>query len=233
MSEVVTTGHSYLGPSSGTVGGTGRIIPKDTYLDMADGNRSRITPTCPHGGTVGACLDCHREKNGWDPVSGSTDDSAGPATRHPGAIVLRESGQNYFISTIAHDDPKHWTICKEKGLWGTRLPSSKVASEVRAGDLIVLWETNHGIRAIVKAVSLAQRPRTLEEFPWPDPELYVYLFPIEVLVELDEPVGDDFDNPDRVSTRFRLKNAEVQAGFRRLEREQMTLILDAVDTGGA
>ncbi len=197
---------------------------------MTNEARSRITPTCVHGASLGACLDCHREKNGWDPVTG---DSAGPARSRPGAIVLRESGQNYFISTIDHDDPGHWTICKEKGLWGTRLRSSKAASEVRAGDLIVLWETDRGIRAIVKAVSLSQQPRTPEEFPWPDPHLYVYLFPIEVLVELDEPIGDDFDNPDRISTRFRLKNAEVQAGFRRLEREQATLILEAVDTGGA
>ena len=204
-----------------------------TYLAMTDGARSRITPTCVHGNALGACLDCHREKNGWDPVTGLSDDSGGPTASHPGAIVLRERGQNYFMSTIAHDDPGHWKICKEEGLWGTRLRSSKAAAEVRAGDLIVLWETNHGIRAIVKAVSLAQRPRTPDEFPWPDPHLYVYLFPIEVLVELDEPLGDDFDNPDRISTRFRLKNAEVQAGFRRLGREQMTLILDAVDTGGA
>jgi hypothetical protein len=197
---------------------------------MTDVARSRITPTCAHGGRLGACLDCHREKNGWDPVTG---DSSGPATSHPGAIVLREQGQSYFISTIAHDDPGHWMICKEKALWGTRLPSSKAAAEVRAGDLIVVWETNHGVRAILKAVSLAQRPRTPEEFPWPDPDLYVYLFPIEVLVELDEPVGDDFDNPDRISTRFHLKSVEVRGGFRRLEREQMTLILDAVDTGRA
>ena len=196
---------------------------------MTNGARSRIAPTCVHGASIGACLDCHREKNGWDPVTG---ESAGPALSHPGAIVLRERGQNYFISTIAHDDPGHWTICKEKGLWGTRLPSSKAASEVRADDLVVLWETGQGIRAIVKAVSLAQQPRDPEEFPWPDPDRYVYLFPIEVLVELDEPIGDDFDNPDRISSRFRLKNAEVQPGFRRLERDKMTLILDAVDPGG-
>jgi hypothetical protein len=198
---------------------------------MADG-RSRNTPTCVHGGSVGACLDCYREKDNPDPMAGSTDESAGPAPRHPGSIVLRETGQNYFISTIAHGDPGHWSICKEKGLWGTRLPSSKAASEVRADDLIVLWETNQGIRAIVKAVSLSQQPRTLDEIPWPDPHLYVYVFPIEVLIELDEPVGDDFGTPDRISSRFRLKNAEVQAGFRRLGREQMTLILDAVDTAG-
>ena len=196
---------------------------------MADATRSRIIPTCVHGGIPGACLDCHREKNGWDPITGEMGDPVGPALRHPGAIVLRESGQNYFMTTIAHEDAGHWTICKEKGLWGTRLPSSKVASEVRAGDLIVIWETDQGIRAIVKAVSLAQLPRSPEEFPWPDPDSYVYLFPIEVLVELDEPVGDDFDNPERISTRFRLRNAEVHAGFRRLDREQMTLILDAVD----
>jgi hypothetical protein len=79
-------------------------------------------------------------------------------------------------------------------------------------------------------VSLSQRPRTPEAFPWPDPELYAYLFPIEVLLELDEPVGDDFSHPDRISARFRLKNAEVQAGFRRLDRERMALILEAVDT---
>src|SRR3990170_150666 len=181
---------------------TGLMWPTPT------GARSRITPTCVHGNPLGACLDCHREKNGWDPRTGLADDSAGPATRHPGAIVLRESGQNYFISTIAHDDPGHWTICKEKALWGTRGPSSKAASEVRADDLIVLWETTQGTRALVKALSLSQRPRTPDEVPWPDPLLYVYLFPIEVLVELDDPVGDDFDNPDHISTRFRLKNAE-------------------------
>ena len=196
---------------------------------MTDGARSRATQTCVHGASLGACLDCHREKNGWDPVTGEL---AGPALSHPGAVVLRENGQNYFISTIAHDDPGHWAICKKQGLWGTRRASSKAAAEVRADDLIVLWETGRGIRAIVKAVSLAQQPRTLDEFPWPDPHLYVYLFPIEVLVELDEPIGDDFDTPDRISTRFRLKNAEVHPGFRRLAREQMTLILDAVEPGG-
>jgi hypothetical protein len=192
---------------------------------MTFGARSSITPPCVHGNTVGACLDCHRAKNHWDPVE---DDSTGPAGKHPGAIVLRESGQNYFISTIANDD--HWAICKDKALWGTRLASSKAASEVRADDLVVIWEPNRGIRAILKAVSLSQRPRTPDEVPWPDPHLYAYIFPIEVLVELDEPVGDDFGHSDRISARFRLKNAEVQAGFRRLEREQMTLILDAVDT---
>jgi hypothetical protein len=191
---------------------------------MTSGAGSRI-PTCVHGNSLGACLDCHREKSGWDPLTGSSDDSAGPT--HPGAIVLRESGQNYFITSFSDDD--HWAICKDKGLWGTRLPSSKAASDVRADDLVVIWEANRGLRAVVKAVSLAQRPRTPDEFPWPEPDQYVYLFPIEVLIELDEPVGDDFDNPDRISTRFRLKNAEVQPGFRRLEREQMSLILDAVD----
>lgn len=189
--------------------------------------RSPIAPPCVHGNTVGACLDCHRAKHHWDPVTDSDDDSAGPARNHPGAIVLRESGQNYFISTIANDD--HWAICKDKARWGTRLASSKAASDVRAGDLIVIWEPNRGIRAILKAVSLSQRPRTPDEVPWPDPHLYAYLFPIEVLMELDEPVGDDFGH-DRISARFRLKSSEVQAGFRRLEREQMTLILDAVDT---
>ena len=196
---------------------------------MTFGARSRITPTCVHGNSLGACLDCHRDKNGWDPLTGLAADSAG-ATTNPGSIVLRDGGQNYFITSISNDD--HWAICKDKGLWGTRLPSSKAASEVRAGDLVVIWEANRGLRAIVKAVSLAQRPRTLDAFPWPDPHLYVHLFPIEVLVELDEPVGDDFDNPDRISARFHLTNAEVQPGFRRLQREQMTLVLDAVTTMG-
>ena len=192
--------------------------------------RSRMIPTCPHGNTVGACLDCHREKNSWDPLTGDSDESAGPTNL--GSIVLREDGQNYFISTISGDDPDYWTICKEKGLWGTRLRSSKAAADVRAGDLIAIWEAKRGIRAILKAVSLSQRPRTPEEFPWPDPHLYTYLFPIEVLVELDEPVGDDFDQPDRISARLRLQNSQVQDGFRRLEREQMASILDAVAKAG-
>jgi hypothetical protein len=137
MSEVVTMGHSYPGRDQCTVGGTGRDPPQppptfpfaptgmchapssgraldDTDLAMTFGARSRIAPTCVHGNTLGACLDCHREKNGWDPVTGGAVDSAGPATSHPGRIVLRESGQNYFISTIRHDDPGHWTICKER-----------------------------------------------------------------------------------------------------------------------
>ncbi|HEV7865465.1 MAG TPA: hypothetical protein VGR20_22400 [Acidimicrobiia bacterium] len=191
-----------------------------------------MTPTCLHGNVLGACLDCHREKNNPDLVTGASDESAGPTRNGSGGIVLRETGQNYFITTISGDDLGYWTISKEKGLWGTRLQSSKAASEVRADDLIVVWEAKRGIRAVLKAVSLAQRPRTLDEFPWPDPELYVYLFPIEVLVELDEPVGDDFDQPDRISARFGLKNAEVQPGFRRLPREQMSLILEAVEKAG-
>lgn len=81
----------------------------------------------------------------------------------------------------------------------------------------------------MKAVSLSQQSRTPDEVPWPDPQLYVYLFPIEVLIELDEPVGDDFEGPDRISARFGLKKADLQSGFRRLEREQMTRILGAVN----
>jgi hypothetical protein len=199
---------------------------------MTVGSRSRIIPTCLHGGTIGACLDCHREKNHWDPVTGSADESAGP-TIHPGGIVLRESGQNYFITTISSDDPGYWAISKEKGLWGTRALSSRAAAEVRADDLVVIWEAKRGLRAICKAVSLSQRPRTLDQFPWPDPELYVYLFPIEVLVELDEPLGDDFGRADRISARFRLQNSQVQTGFRRLEREQMSLILGALEPAEA
>ena len=193
---------------------------------MTFGAHSRITPTCVHGNRLGACLDCHRDQNGWDPRTGLSEDSAG-ATANPGAIVLRESGQNYFITSFSNGD--HWATCKDKGLWGTRLSSSKAASDVRADDLVVIWEASRGLRAVVKAVSLSQQPRTPDEVPWPDPQLYVYLFPIEVLIELDEPVGDDFEGPDRISARFGLKKADLQSGFRRLEREQMARILDAVN----
>ena len=196
---------------------------------MTTGALLRITPTCPHGNTPGACLDCHREKNNPDLRAAAGDSPDAPVTNGSG-IVLRESGQNYFISTISDSDSDYWRICKEKGLWGTQPYSSKAAAEVRADDLIAVWELKRGLRAILKAVSLAQRPRDPGEFPWADPGLFVYLFPIEVLVELDEPVGDDFDQPDRISTRFHLKNADAQAGFRRLEREQMALLLDAVGT---
>lgn len=199
---------------------------------MTVGARSRIAPSCLHGNTVGACLDCHRDRNHWDLATGDADDSAGPTTNDLGAIVLRDSGQNYFITTISHDDPDYWAICKEKGLWGTRLHSSKPASEVRAGDLIAIWEVKRGLRAILKAVSLAQRPRTPDAFPWPDPDSYVYLFPIEVLVELDDPLGDDFSHADRISARLRLQNSQIQPGFRRLQREQMTSILGAVAKTG-
>jgi hypothetical protein len=188
----------------------------------------RIIPTCPHGHTPGACLDCHREKNNPDLRTGAGDNADAPARNGFGGIALRESGQNYFISTISPGDPDYWRICKEKGLWGTQPHCSKAAADVRADDLIVIWELKRGLRAILKAVSLAQRPRDPGEFPWADPELFVYLFPIEVLVELEEPIEDDFDQPERISARFHLKNADAQAGFRRLDREQMTLILDAV-----
>jgi hypothetical protein len=207
-----------------------RPRPKDADLAVNTGALLRITPTCLHGNTPGACLDCHRERNNPELRTAAGDNPDGPATNGSGGIVLQESGQNYFISTISTDDPDYWRICKEKGLWGTRPHSSKAAAEVRANDLIVVWELKRGLRAILKAVSLSQRPRDPGEFPWADPDLFVYLFPIEVLVELEEPVGDDFGQPDRISARFHLKNAEAQAGFRRLEREQMTLILDAVAT---
>jgi hypothetical protein len=200
---------------------------------MTVGARSRMTPTCDHGNTIGACLDCHRDKHQWDRATGTTDDSAGPTAHDPGAIALRDSGQNYFITTIPTDEPDYWTIAKEKGLWGTRLQSSRAAAEVRAGDLIAIWEPKRGLRAVLKAVSLAQRPRTPDDFPWADPDTYVYLFPIEVLVELDEPIEDDFDQPDRISARLRLQNSQAQPGFRRLDREQMTAILAAVAKAGA
>ncbi|HEV7687730.1 MAG TPA: hypothetical protein VGQ80_14240 [Acidimicrobiia bacterium] len=209
------------------LGGNGRVR-RDADLAVTTGALVRIDPTCIHGNTPGACLDCHREKNNPDLRTGAGDDPDAPV-RNDSGIVLQESGQNYFITTISADDPAdYWKICKEKGLWGTRPHSSKAAAEVRANDLIVIWELKRGLRAILKAVSLSQRPRDPGEFPWADPELFVYLFPIEVLVELDEPIGDDFDQPDRISARFHLKNADAQAGFRRLEREQMILILDAV-----
>jgi putative restriction endonuclease len=88
-----------------------------------------------------------------------------------------------WVASLSAGEISNWDICREKNLFGSGAPR---ASGVRAGDTIYFWWATRGLFARALATSDAQ-PVThtnRHQVPWPSPERYKYLIPIEVLNDL-------------------------------------------------
>ncbi|WP_222195367.1 hypothetical protein [Modestobacter italicus] len=92
----------------------------------------------------------------------------------------------YWVGSISFEQRDNWQICKRESLFGSNTPT---ALGVRAGDELFIWGSKQGWLARCRATEDARRPAGTEEVPWPDPQHYKALIPVEVLDEPAAPVA--------------------------------------------
>jgi len=128
--------------------------------------------------------------------------------------------QQSFLGTLSAVHASNWDLCKAHGLWGSGSSShaKHAAGQIRAGDLLYVWRSKEGLFALAEFLAPAASVAAGSLVPWPSPERYLHTYRIRPLVELDQPVGDTFDN--HVSTRFGLRTHQLQAGLIKLDEAQ-------------
>ncbi|MGR7026364.1 hypothetical protein [Geodermatophilus sp. URMC 62] len=90
------------------------------------------------------------------------------------------------MGSISFEQRDNWQICKRRSLFGS---NTRTALGVRTGDELFIYGSQQGWLARCRVTADAYRPRGVEDVPWPDPERYVALMPIEVLDEPARPVA--------------------------------------------
>ena len=91
----------------------------------------------------------------------------------------------HWVGSISFDQRDNWDICKKSSLFGSNTPT---ALGVRAGDELFIYGSQQGWLARCRVTADARRPSGVEDVPWPEPERYVALIPIEVVDEPARPV---------------------------------------------
>jgi putative restriction endonuclease len=90
-----------------------------------------------------------------------------------------------WVGAISSDYQGNWEICKQQSLFGS---GSWRARKVRAGDELMVWGSERGWLGRCAATADARPDFDLSEVPWPEPEKYKALIPIEVLAEPPAPI---------------------------------------------
>jgi hypothetical protein len=134
---------------------------------------------------------------------------------------------NAFLATLSAAASGNWEICKRHRLWGTGTSSHArgAAVRIRPGDVVYVWQSGRGLLAKAEAKSAARQPR-IDEVPWPDPARYSYIFDIDVLAELRNPIADRFK--EHRSVRFGIRTHELQSGFISISADVAAALEDAV-----
>ncbi len=92
----------------------------------------------------------------------------------------------HWVGSISYEQRDNWEICKDESVFGS---NTTRALSVRAGDELFIWGSRQGWLARCRATADARRPSDIADVPWPDPEQYVALIPIEILDEPAEPLA--------------------------------------------
>jgi putative restriction endonuclease len=92
----------------------------------------------------------------------------------------------HWVGSISYEQRDNWDTCKRESLFGS---NTIAALGVRAGDELFIWGSRQGWLARCRATADARRPRGIEEVPWPEPQRYTALIPIEVLDEPATPIS--------------------------------------------
>jgi hypothetical protein len=90
-----------------------------------------------------------------------------------------------WVGSISFDQRGNWAICKRDALFGS---NTRTALGVRAGDELFIWGSQQGWLARCRATADARPPHGIDDVPWPEPEKYTALIPIELLDEPSVPV---------------------------------------------
>lgn len=96
-----------------------------------------------------------------------------------------------WVGALAIGQDDNWSICLEKGLWGS---GSNAAGAVRRGDEFFLWQSGAGWRARCVVTSDARQPSAGDPAPWDDGREYKWIFGIDVIRELPDPYNPGSTN---------------------------------------
>jgi hypothetical protein len=130
-----------------------------------------------------------------------------------------------FVATLGSDRFDNWGICKEHRLWGLGGGGTvweANASRVEAGDQIFVWRSGQPRGFIAQCVATGRwRPASSAgvSIPWPEPERFGGVIPIQLVAELQPPAGDDFGEPGRVGAKFGFNNTVLQHSFEEVSQE--------------
>jgi hypothetical protein len=127
----------------------------------------------------------------------------------------------HWVGSISLEQRDNWDTCKRTSLFGSNTPT---ALGVRAGDELFIWGSQQGWLARCRVTADAYRPREVDDVPWPDPERYVALIPIEVLKEPAQPVamsGPEIERTVGIGTIQLPRFPRIDAQ----RAEQLTLLL--------
>ncbi len=135
-----------------------------------------------------------------------------------------------FVATLGPKLYGNWDICKLHGVWGVAARGTNWranVAKVTEGDEIFVWrggKPNGFIaRAQVKGLPIYKGSPGFAA-PWPQPERYGAVVPINVVSELDRPESDTFNHAGRVGLRFGFNNSVLQHVFEAVPEGQARLI---------
>lgn len=90
-----------------------------------------------------------------------------------------------WVASLSVAEAGNWEICKRDSWFGS--PNSR-AKGVRTGDELFMWRSKEGLFAYCIVTGDAEQVAAGSHVPWPDPGRYRYVWPIQVVMELAEPL---------------------------------------------
>ncbi|MET7767442.1 DUF3883 domain-containing protein [Nocardia sp. NPDC005366] len=132
-----------------------------------------------------------------------------------------------FVFSLQYKDSGNWEICQSEGLIGVRSSrrAQERAQEVKRGDTVYVWRggTPKPRTGLIARLMVAGPGRVAKNPPWPDPQQYTWVIPIEDVVTLETPVPDRFPG-NRQGVRFKVENTAVQQGLQMISAESAALM---------
>jgi putative restriction endonuclease len=89
-----------------------------------------------------------------------------------------------WVASLSVAEADNWEICKRDSWFGS---PNTVAKNVKVGDELFMWRSKAGLFAYCVVTGNAE-PAATSYVPWPNPDKYKYVWPIDVVEELPEPL---------------------------------------------
>lgn len=89
-----------------------------------------------------------------------------------------------WVASLSVAEADNWEICKRDSWFGS---PNTVSKNVKVGDELFMWRSKGGLFAYCVVTGDAE-PAATSYVPWPNADKYKYVWPIEVVEELPEPL---------------------------------------------
>lgn len=100
-----------------------------------------------------------------------------------------------WVASLSVAEAENWDICKRDSWFGS---PNAVSKNVKVGDELFMWRSQAGLFAYCVVTGDAE-PAGTSYVPWPNPGKYKYVWPIEVVEELPEPLPTSWSALDALA----------------------------------